>query len=117
MPLNTVIERDERALELRWGGFHVAAMVCAVSWDTGAGIFVDNTEPEMETVTKEDGTEVTAHVISPKNVFEFVDYSRLGATKLGHSPVVLQKDYTFFDMMDGEVFELKAGDKLYAFRS
>ena len=94
MPLNTAIYRDGKPLTLRWGGFHLAAMVCAVSWDSGKGPFVDNSEPAM--VTHEvDGKEVTGHFISPRNCFELGDYGMIGCTPLGHDAYTLQRNFTF----------------------
>jgi len=117
VPLNTRIIRNGVPLQIRWGSFHVAAMVCAASWDSGKGIFEDNSEPPTQTERRLDtNEEVTGHFLSPKNCFEFVDYGRIAATPLNEGSYVLKKAYTFIDITDGEILYLVPGDKLVAYR-
>lgn len=125
MPLNTQVLRNNRPRkDIKWGGFHVAAMVCAAAWDSDIGPFVDNSEPEMQepemtTATKDEAEKMfgpLGHYISPKDVWELMNYGVIAATPLNDGSYTLKKNYTFVDSMDGEVFELKAGDTLKVWR-
>ena len=118
MPLNTFIERDGEPLQLRWGGFHMCAMVFAASWDSGEGIFEDNTEPEMEEpeYANKEGHGPLGHYIHPSYSM-MISYPHIGMTPLNNGPYILKKDYRFVDAQDGEILDLKAGDKLIAYRS
>lgn len=117
MPLNTVIKRNGKTLKVRWGGFHVAAMVCAAAWDSGEGPFTDgNTEPEMMTQATPQGEEVTGHYLGMKDAWELMSYPVIATTPLNSGGYTLEHDYTFVDCSDGEIFPLKKGDELIAFR-
>ena len=113
MPLNTLIERDGKPLVLRWGDFHLCAMVFAASWDSGKGIFEDNTEPPMEEpeYVNKPGRGPLGHYIQPSMSF-LIGYHHIGATPLNDGSYTLKKNYTFVDAYDGEILELKAGDVL-----
>jgi hypothetical protein len=115
MPLNTRIKRDGKVLPLKWGGFHVAAMVIAASADSGAGPYEDmkGFVEEARSLMKEQGT----IGISPGTVFKLTDYPIIGATPLRAKAYVLKERWKFTDMVDGETLELLPGDELSAWRT
>jgi hypothetical protein len=116
MPLNTQITRNGEPLKISWGGFHVAAMVLAVTMDSGEGPFKDNSREAIYPGIDDDNANERL-AISLRISFELTDYSVIGTTPLNDAPYVLNNSYTFVDTTDGEVFELKAGDILRAWRS
>jgi len=115
MPLNTQIKRDGKVLPLNWGGFHVAAMVIAVSADSGTGPYQDMKSfvDEAKGLMEKQGT----IGISPGSVFRLTDYTVIGATPLNSKSYKLKKRWKFTDIVDGEVLELLPGDELSAWRS
>jgi len=114
MPLNTQIDRDGKPLEIRWGGFHVAAMVLAASMDSGIGPF--KVTPSRMSIYQTDDPEQEL-MVSPKDAFDLMDYSVIGATPLNEGSYTLKEKYTFLDTRDGEVFTLLPGDVLRMGRS
>ena len=109
MPLETQIKRNGRVRKLRWGGFHVTAMIVAASWDSGQGVFEDNT-PQPSSKADPIG-------ISPKNVWELMDYGRIAQTPMGHGGYEIKNGpYFFQDVTDGEILEIRTGDVLIAGR-
>lgn len=115
MPLNTQIIRDGEPLSLRWGGFHVAAMVYAATIDSGVGPFVDNDSVRTDALRLME--EQGAIAISPSDAFSLMDYGVLAATPLNDGEyTMVEYDLKFIDMMDGEEFEIKKGDVLAAGR-
>lgn len=118
MPLNTQIIRDGQELTLRWGGFHVAAMVLAAALDSGKGPFDDNTLAGLY----EDGSELPDYPdepipVSRKDVFSLMSYGALAATPLGDGRYILKGRHHFVDIADGEDLVLQPGDVLVAQRS
>lgn len=115
MPLETTIVRGTEPLKLNWGGFHVAAMVYAVTIDSGQGPFKDNQSvaEQAKALMEKDGR----IGVTPKDVFDLTDYYVIAATPLNSDAWILTQDLTFIDVMDGEVLELKRGDVLRAYRS
>lgn len=127
MPLNTQILRNGETLKLKWTDFHVAAMVCASSWDAGKGPFENNT-PKFkwgggETIPKEwRGKDESLYPevpcpITPYDGFKLAMYHVIGATPLNNGPYTLKKKHKFVDTTDSEVLELLPGDVLKAWRS
>lgn len=117
MPLNTMIIREGQELHLRWGAFHVAAMVIASALDSGKGPWKDNTVEELfgEDTDYGPGKEIP---LSPVSVWALAtSYPAIGATPMGHDGYVLTKAWTFRDVTDGEVLELLPGDRLIAYRA
>lgn len=106
MPLITQIERDGENIELRWGDFHIAAMIIASEMDSGSKKLFGTWRPK--------GTMIE---IDQSTSFSLVMYPIIAASKLGKGSYTLKSDWTFRDVMDGEVLELKAGDVLKAWRS
>lgn len=114
MPLSTQIIRNGEALALRWGGFHVAAMVYAVTIDSGKGPFTDNEQVAKDALRLMEEQE---HIgISPRDAFELMDYSVIGATPLNSGNWTMTQRLSFIDKTDGEVLELLPGDVLSAGR-
>jgi hypothetical protein len=113
MPLNTQIIRNDEELKLKWTSFHVAAMVIAAAMDSGKGPYEDNS-PMGIVGSEEYNGEVIG--VSGKDAFVLMNYYVIATTPLNHGSYVLKNDYTFGDRMDGEILELKAGDKLVAYR-
>ena len=120
-PLSTRITRDGEPLSLRWGQFHIAAMIYAVSWDSGEGPFEMN-EPPKYLVRPSDGDEMPLNYpeepcpISPPEAFHIVRDSVIAATALNDRPYTLKKEHRFIDVTDGEVLHLLPGDVLEATR-
>jgi hypothetical protein len=116
MPLETQIIRDGSPLQLSWGGFHVAAMVIAAAIDSGQGPFADNS---LTGIYGPDMTLTPDRIlgISPRNVWEMESYPAIGSTPLSSDGYELRADYRFGDVTDGEILELKKGDRLIAYRS
>ena len=116
MPLHTQVIRDGEALSLPWGGFHVAAMVYAVTIDSGKGPFTDN-----ESVAEQAKGLMAKQGVIPINrsdSFALMDYGVLAATPLNEGRYTMQHiDLKFLDMTDGEEFEIKVGDELVAYRN
>lgn len=116
MPLHTQVVRDGEPLQLQWGIFHVTAMVVAVAMDSGEGPFESNSPDGIVTggayqpgqgisIRPADSTGLTMQM-----------YAALATTPLGRAPYTLRAGYRFRDSTDGEVFELRAGDQLIAYR-
>ena len=112
--MNTQITRDGEPLKIRWGGFHVAAMVLATAMDSGVGPF--KVTPSLKSIFGTDDHNEQLK-ITPRDAFDLIDYSVIGKTPLNEAPYTLKEGYAFVDLTDGEVFELKAGDVLSAGRS
>lgn len=114
MPLHTTILRDGKPLKLKWGGFHVAAMVIAASADSGRGPYQD-----MEAFVAEANILMAKNGqigISPKDVFALADYAVLGQTPMNDGDYVLKQRWAFHDNADGGSLELLPGDTLRAGR-
>jgi hypothetical protein len=114
MPLNTAVIRDGEPLKIRWGQFHVAAMVIACAVDSGKGPYLENTVEYVYGKPLEDLKEPMG--INPGEVFRLSMYAAIATTPLNDGNYVLKKDYAFGDPADGEIFTLKAGDELIAYR-
>lgn len=115
MPLSTRIIRDGEPLSLRWGDFHVASMVYAVSIDSGIGPFenIPALKEQAEVLMKEQGS----IGITGKDAFALTMYHIIAATPLNDSDYTMANvDLVFHDNMDGEEFEIKRGDVLMAWR-
>lgn len=115
MPLNTRITRDDKDLKLRWGGFHIAAMVYAVTIDSGEGPFKDNAAVQKE--AKELMEKQGEIGVTPNDAFGLSMYHVIGATPLNDGPYTLKSEIKFRDTADGELLILKPGDILDAWRS
>jgi len=113
MPLETRIIRNGEPLRIPWGGFHVAAMVLAVTLETGKGPFQDNSRDAL--LTEECGGLPIA--ITPSLTFELMSYPAIGATALNDGPYTVQEEWTFQDVTDGEILQLLPGDVLHAYRA
>lgn len=115
MPLHTQIVRDGEPLKLRWGGFHVAAMVYAVVIDSGQGPFTDNesvAEQALDLMKRQGSIGIT-----PKDAFDLMDYQVIGKTPLNSADYTMQNhELTFVDVTDGEELVIKVGDVLSASR-
>lgn len=114
MPLHTQIVRDGEPLKLRWGGFHVAAMVYAVSVDSGQGPF-QNLDHIVQQFEDFEGRDEPVPV-TPKDGFDLMDYGVLSMTPLNSADYTLTRSFRFIDVTDGEILELKPGDVLSAGR-
>lgn len=116
MPLNTEILRDGEVRQIRWGQFHVAAMVYAASYDSGQGPFDDmeSFKSEVEQLMETQG----AIGINPIDSFNLAAYHVLAATPLnGGSYTIENATLVFQDNTDGEKFDIKPGDVLKAWRT
>lgn len=125
MPLNTRIIRDGEPLQIRWGDFHVAAMVCAAAYDSGQGPFEGEQKPafrygegdhEWANRTADEYPEVPCP-ITPRDSFTMADYYVIATTPLNDGEYVLKGEHRFLDCMDGEILHLLPGDVLQAWRS
>jgi hypothetical protein len=87
-------------------------MILASAMDSGIGPFKENT---LEAIYPQ-AEENEQLLISPRDAFDLMDYSVIGETPLNAAPYTLKRGFTFRDTRDGEVFELKAGDVLSAYR-
>lgn len=114
MPLNTMIIRNGEPLKLHWGNFHVAAMVLAVTFDTGQGPYMDN---RPEKIVGEDYIPGTIVGISQATAFRLTSYPVIGTTVLNDGEYELVAGYTFMDTADGEILEFFPGDTLIAYRT
>jgi hypothetical protein len=112
MPLNTQIIRDGKPLPIKWGHFHVAAMVVAAAADSGEGPWVDNSLAGIFP-DGEPGDEI---VVSRDDTFRLVSYPVIACTPLNHGVYILKHAYTFRDAADGERLELHEDDTLLASR-
>jgi hypothetical protein len=122
MPLNTQILRDGESLPLRWGDFHVAAMVLAATFDSGVGPFEDNTPPTVLTNTKTKEEVPFNYPLEPlpitrRDAFDLTDYSAIATTPLNEGSYELKGPHRFIDCADGEILELLPGDVLKAWRN
>lgn len=113
MPLITRILRDGKPLPVRWGQFHIAAMALAAAFDSGEGPYDDNSP---ESVIGEGYSPDNPIPISRGLAFQLASYPVLAATPLNNTQYTLTHAYTFADESDGEIFELKIGDTLIAYR-
>lgn len=115
-PVVTQIIRDGKPLALRWGDFHIAAMIWASVWDSGIGPFESNDPPGFY----DDGE---GHVfparypelaapITPDDSFAIVRRDVIVETPLRHGRYVLKREHRFIDMTDGEVLHLLPADVL-----
>lgn len=115
MPLNTQITRGGKPLKLRWSDFHVAAMIQAVSYDSGQGPYADmpgfisDVDRLMESQGKLG--------ISPDVAWQLTTYGVIGATPLNTGDYTMTKRLVFIDNTDGEELELLPGDVLSMSRS
>jgi hypothetical protein len=115
MPLNTQIVRNGKPLEICWGGFHVAAMVLAVTMDSGEGPFAPEACSKKGMYGVDDPDALMN--INPAQSFSLVEYGAIGATPLNTGAYTLIGTYVFQDTSDGEVFTLLPGDVLSAYRN
>lgn len=115
MPLITEIKRDGKAMKLAWGGFHIAAMVYAVTIDSGKGPFKNNAavQEEAKKLMEKQGS----IGVTPSDAFSLSMYPVIGATPLNDGPYTMKSEITFLDTADGEVLVLKPGDILSAWRN
>ena len=113
MPLETRIIRGGKPLSLRWGGFHIAAMVIAAAADSGQGPWEDNTLAGIYQGTEPDGPAP----VTRSMMFDLTAYHVIGATPLNEGSYTLKGAYTFVDAADGEILELCEGDRLVAYRA
>lgn len=106
MPLETQIIRDGKPLQLRWGDFHVAAMAIACSYDSGTGIFEDNSYPAPPYPEQPRG-------IGPGETFLICMYPVLAKCAVGKfGSYTLTKEHKFVELMTGEELHLLPGDIL-----
>lgn len=120
MPLHTSIRRDGEPLQLHWGEFHIAAMVCAAAFDSNKGPFVGQQEPDFQYSDTDDeyaGKNAESYPevpcpISPKNSFELAMYHIIATTPLNDGSYTLKKEHKFVDCVDGEILHLLPGDEL-----
>jgi hypothetical protein len=117
MPLNTQIVRDEKNYkpEGGWQPFHACAMLVAVMFETEYQGMAPN-----EDVNYPDEPQF----ISPRNIFEFMNYPVIAEAVPGGEYVVTQRhQFVGLNMGEGEhidgqiKIEFKPGDKLIFFRS
>lgn len=116
MPLNTQILRDGTPLQLRWGDFHVAAMVLASAFDHGEGPFSDRhdiyqTDPDMFDCYPD-----APFPVSRNLAFMLTSYPMIGRSPLNDGEYVLTGRHRFRDLSDGEILSLIPGDRLVAYR-
>lgn len=113
MPLITQVIRNGQPLELAWGDFHIAAMITAVSLDTGEGPFKDNTWRGIIGVDEPQPVNITRRL-----AFLLSYYTIIGSTVFNDErSYTLKGEYTFIDASDGERFTLEPGDELVMYRS
>lgn len=122
MPLITQVIRDGKSVPLRWGDFHVAAMVIASAIDSGKGPFKVNTlegilrpNPGAHAALNYPHDPIT---ITPADSFGLCSYPVLAASSLdcGRKGYTLKSEHHFMDSQDGEDFRLLPGDILVAYR-
>lgn len=114
MPLNTEIRRDGETLPIRWGQFHVACMVLAATFDSGQGPYMDN---RPESIIGAGYSHDMPIGIPASIAFQLTSYGAIATTPLNDGEYTLKAGYTFADVTDGEIFELKPGDTLIAYRT
>lgn len=119
MPLETQIQDlDGKLIPLRWGDFHIAAMVLAATFDSGQGPFKDN---RLRRIIRDRRLArrypVEPMPIGPGTCFQLASYPVIGATPLSGEGYVLKRTHRFIDTRDGELLELFPGYRLIAFRS
>ena len=118
MPLNTQVKRNGRTRKIRWGGFHVAAMTLAAALDSQEGELYDHmakyAEEHDDPIPSDEDGPIT---ISPSDVWNLMGYHVIAATPLNNGSYVMQSTIKFVDVTDGEVFELRKGDELLAWRN
>ena len=112
MPLYTQVRRNGRTRNIRWGGFHVAAMTLAAAIDSKEGELYRLLAKDEPTILEADPIE-----LGPGDVWNLVGYHVLAATPLNNGSYEMQGTMTFVDLTDGEKFVLKRGDELVAYRS
>jgi hypothetical protein len=113
MPLNTQIIRNGEALKIRWGGFHIAAMALAASFDSGEGpLQIDKIYEEY----KHENYPEEPFPVTRQIVFVLSDYMALAKTPLNEGQYTLIHEHKFVDTTDGEVLILLPGDLLVAVR-
>lgn len=125
MPLNTQIVRNNQPLRLRWGGFHIAAIVIAAAFDSGQGPFKVNTPQGIARLEKwgPKGRRIARrYPLVPFPVSRFMvwvleSYPVIDSTPMGHDGYVLTRRHQFIDCSDGEILDLLPGDVLTAYRS
>jgi hypothetical protein len=115
MPLNTQIMRDGKVLKVKWGGFHVAAMVIAASADSGKGPYKDmkSFKAEIKGLMEKQG----AVGINPSDTWSLMDYGAISMTPLNAADYTLKERWVFQDNTDGEKWELLPGDVLKMWRN
>ena len=112
MPLETQIERSGKTLHVRWGYFHLNAMYTAA---------IKESVPNKKGLIAGD-EEKTFGELADGELINFGDCYIYGLSIPG-CPLVergeqtLLQTHTFTDTYDGEVFTLKPGDILRAWRS
>lgn len=106
MPLNTQIIRNGETLPQQWSGFHIAAMTLSALGETHPDL---RDKPMAEDMSQ-------PITITPRLVFETVNYGVLAAA-FPEGEYTLTRDWKWEDANDGEVLELKAGDRLKAWRT
>lgn len=114
MPLNTSITRNDEFVKVRWSDFHIAAMVYAVSLDSGVSPFTDiaDLREQYQKLVEDEGF----CPITPRDAFALANYNIIGATPLNDRPYTLREEYRFKDIMDGEELIFLPGDVLTAWR-
>jgi hypothetical protein len=110
MPLVTEIERNGRRLKIRWGQFHVAAMAVATMFEHPEDW--KDAKPNADII---EDYPATPQPLSGIDVWEIVSYPVL-AEIFPDGEYTLKHPHAFLDLTDGEVFELKKGDKLSIWR-
>jgi len=118
VPLITQVIRGGEPLGMKrgWGGFHIAALALAASFDSGQGPFADPAG-----IYKQDLPGLAYYPDAPfpvnrQVVFYLADYGALGLTPLNGGSYTLTRKQAFMDLADGEVLRLEPGDVLIAQR-
>jgi hypothetical protein len=110
VPLETeVLRNGRRRRDIKWQGFHVAAMIIAAALDSGKGPWEDNTQ-EGVFGDRVPGYPSEPAPITRSDIWQLVSYPVIATTPLGRGSYVLKNDHRF--MFEGTLFELRAGDEL-----
>ena len=117
MPLKTQIIRSGKSVPLRWGDFHIAAMVLASSFD--AETFIPHPWDVYEKFQEPEYWECYPDAPFPihRNIsWDLSNYPVIWKSPLGNTEYVLTRRHAFRDLDDGEILKLYPGDILMAWR-
>lgn len=108
MPLVTEIIRDDATLPVRWGQFHVAAMLVAIMFEQPDNKFDVKPSENLDYPTE-------PQPLGAGDIFSLVNYGVVSAVA-PKGEYTLTEAHAFLDPFDNEVFRLLPGDNLKFWR-